>query len=137
MGGLFDRLQNQLDKRNKEAGISPLDLAALPPALRRIMRTMLRELEMTHAQLVQVVAEMPEVDRISQSELDDSLDRLTREGWLIRLGIEELITYKVNLRRKAGSSLAQGIWSALDARLEKKVVEESDPGAEAGASSAG
>jgi hypothetical protein len=137
MGGLFDRLQNQLDKRDKDAGISPLDLAGLPPALRRIMRMMLREVEMSYAQLVQIIADMPERDRLTQSELDDTLKQLTHDGWLIRLGVEDLVTYKVNLRRKAGSSLAQGIWAALDSRLEKKAPKDSEAGSETGSSSTG
>lgn len=44
MPGLFDRLDKEIKDRQKEGGISPLDLAGLPPALRRIMRVMLREL---------------------------------------------------------------------------------------------
>jgi hypothetical protein len=137
MGGLFDRLQNQIENRDKDAGISPLDLATLPLPMRRIMRTMLREVEMTHSELVQVMAAMPEADRLSQAELEESLSKLAQEGWLIRLGVDELVTYKVNLRRKAGSTLAQGIWSALDSKMEKKTSEESESGSETDPTGAG
>jgi hypothetical protein len=128
--GLFDRLQNTLDDRAKEGGISPLDLAALPPRLRKIMRLMLREVEMTYEQLREATAGMAEEDRLSDSELKDSLDNLTKQSWLIRLGQGELITYKVNLKRKGPSSLSSGIWATLEDRMgtdkdEKKPPEKS------------
>ena len=42
-GSIYDRLKNVLDVQNQEEGISAGDIAALPPALRRIMRLMLRK----------------------------------------------------------------------------------------------
>lgn len=115
--GLFDRLQNQLEDRAKEGGISPLDLASLPPRLRKIMRLMLREVEMTHIQLQEATADMPEADRLNDAELKEALDTLTKQSWLIRLGQDELITYKVNLKRKGPSSLASGIWATLEDKM--------------------
>jgi hypothetical protein len=115
--GLFDRLQNQLEDRAKEGGISPLDLAALPPRLRKIMRLMLREIEMTHAQLQEATAEMAEADRLNEAELIEALDNLTKQSWLIKLGQEDLTTYKVNLKRKGPSSLSSGIWATLEDKM--------------------
>jgi hypothetical protein len=115
--GLFDRLQNQLEDRAKEGGISPLDLAALPPRLRKIMRLMLREIEMTHAQLQEATAEMAEADRLNEAELIEALANLTKQSWLIKLGQEDLTTYKVNLKRKGPSSLSSGIWATLEDKM--------------------
>jgi len=119
MPGIFDRLQNQIDDKNKEGGITALDLADLPPALRKIMRLMLRALQMTHPQLCEAMDKMPEKERLSRADLDVSLDKLTEQGWLIRLGEGAKAVYKVNLRAKSGSTLASGIWSALDGKLKK------------------
>jgi hypothetical protein len=47
MAGAFDRLQKQIDEQRKHNGISVLDLADLPPALRKIMRLMLRQTRLT------------------------------------------------------------------------------------------
>ena len=116
--GLFDRLQNTLDDRAKEGGISPLDLADLPPRLRKIMRTMLREVQMTYEQIRDEA-----VDDISDAELQDALDTLTKQSWLIKVGQGEQITYKVNLKRKGPSALASGIWDALEKR---KTADEKD-----------
>ncbi len=119
MPGIFDRLQNQIDDKNKEGGITALDLADLSPALRKIMRLMLRALQMTHPQLCEAMDKMPEKERLSREDLDKALDNLTEQGWLIRLGEGTKAVYKVNLRAKSGSTLASGIWSALDGKLKK------------------
>jgi len=120
MPGLFDRLDKEIKDRQKDGGVSPLDLAALPPALRRIMRVMLRELSASYPRLCEVVDSMPEADRLSRPELDSVLSDLTEQFWLIRIGEKEKAIYKVNLRRKEGSKLAAGIWSALDDKLKGK-----------------
>jgi hypothetical protein len=128
MGGLFDKLQNQIENRAQEGGISAIDIASLPPTLRKIMRLMLRENEMTDAAIREAVEAMPEADRVSQSDLSDALNALTAESWLIRLGQDETVTYRVNLRRKAGSGLGGAIWARLESRLEQnKTAPSQEP----------
>ena len=129
MGGLFDNLGKKLEDRDQEGGISPLDLASLAPPLRRIMRIMLREVEMTYPELCEALEKLPEGQQMSREDLDEALENLRSQSWLIRLGQDELITYKVNLRRKRGSSLGGGIWDALDSRLKQnKESREEQPG---------
>jgi hypothetical protein len=118
MSGVFDRLQRQIEDKQKEGGITALDLAALPPALRKIMRLMLRQLQMTYPQLCEAIENLPEDENMKQADLDQALDALTQQSWLIRLGEGKRAIYKVNLRRKAGSNLAQGIWATLDSKLK-------------------
>lgn len=120
MPGVFDRLNKEIKDKQKEGGISPLDLAKLPPPLRKIMRLMLRELQMSYPRMCEVVESMPESDRLTRDELDSALSNLTDQFWLIRIGEKEKAIYKVNLRRKEGSRLAAGIWSALDNKLKRK-----------------
>jgi uncharacterized NAD(P)/FAD-binding protein YdhS len=114
---IFERLQKRLEVDKHEEGISPLDIADLPPNLRKIMRLMLREVEMTDVELHQAVGEMPVTDRMSAAALDQALDELTRQFWLIRRGLGERVTYQVNLRRKSGSRIAQGVWNVLDSKI--------------------
>jgi len=118
MSGVFDRLQKQIDDKQKEGGITALDLADLPPALRKIMRLMLRQLQMDYPQLCEAMEKMPEGERLSQADLDNALKTLSQQAWLIQIGEGERAIYKVNLRRKAGSTLASGIWQSLDAKLK-------------------
>jgi hypothetical protein len=119
MPGVFDRLKKEIENKQEEGGITALDLADLPPALRKIMRLMLRELQLNYPQLTTAVASLPDAERLPHKDLDEALDVLTNQGWLIRIGQGEKAIYKVNLRRKAGSTVASGIWSSLDSKLKK------------------
>lgn len=125
MPGLFDRLDKEIKESQKGGGISPLDIAKLPPSLRKIMRLMLRELSMSYPRMCEVMDTMPEGDRLPRAELDSALSELTEQFWLIRIGENEKAIYKVNLKRKEGSTLASGIWSALDNKLKGKPPESS------------
>ncbi len=116
-GGVFDRLQQQLDIRKREEGISALEIADLPPGLRRVMRLMLREVVMKYTDLCANVEAMQQVDRPTRGELDQALKTLVEQNWLSRYGEGEFISFRVNLRRKAGSQLGQDVWSALDAKI--------------------
>jgi hypothetical protein len=114
---VFDRLKQQLDIQKREQGISALDIADLPPNLRKIMRMMLREVVMKHTELVVAVEAMPAANRMTQAELDAALKTLVEQNWLVRYGSGDLMSFKVNLRRRAGSQLGQDIWSALGNRI--------------------
>jgi hypothetical protein len=118
MTGIFDRLQKQIDDKRKSGGITVLDLADLPPALRKIMKLMLRKLQLNYPQLCQAMDEMPEDERLTYAELNEVLRKLSEQAWLIQIGEGERAIYKVNLRRKAGSALGESIWKNLDAKLK-------------------
>jgi hypothetical protein len=120
MPGVFDRLNKEIENKQQEGGITALDLAGLPPALRKIMRLMLRELQLTYPRLCEAMDAMPAEEQLSRADLDSALATLTEQFWLTRIGDGEKAIYKVNLKRKAGSTLAAGIWSSLDAKLKDK-----------------
>jgi hypothetical protein len=126
MSGVFDRLKKRMDIESQEGGISPLDLANLPPLLRKIMRHMLREHELMHREVLEWAEELPEADRPDQKELDQALEALSRQFWLIKRGEGERVRYQANLRRKAASKIAQGVWSVLDDRIAS-LEEKKDP----------
>ncbi|MGD8457468.1 MAG: hypothetical protein PVF83_13885 [Anaerolineales bacterium] len=126
MSSLFDRLQNELEDRDKEGGITPLDMADLPPQLRKLMRLMLREVEMTRADLGKAVQSMPEADRLKDKELDQSLEALVKQSWLIASGEGDSIRYRVNLRRKKTVDLDSSIWNALENKIERKPSKGED-----------
>jgi hypothetical protein len=118
MPGVFDRLKKEIEDKQQEGGITALDLADLTPALRKIMKLMLRELQMDYPRLCETMDSFPPAERLSRPELDEALATLTRQFWLLRIGEGPRAIYKVNLRRKSGSTLATGIWANLDARLQ-------------------
>ncbi len=119
MAGVFDRLQKEIDDKRKAGGISVLDLADLPPSLRKIMRLMLRQIRMKYTELLDATEQMPEGERLSRADLDEALQKLSDQAWLIQIGTGERAVYKVNLRRKAGSNLSDTIWQNLDSKLKK------------------
>ena len=119
MAGVFERLQKQIDDKRKEGGITILDLADLPPTLRKIMRLMLRQIQMNYTQLFEAIEQLPEDERLSRAELNEALKKLTDQAWLIQTGKGKRALYKVNLRRKAGSQLSETIWQNLDSKLKK------------------
>jgi hypothetical protein len=131
MSDLFDRLQNEMDDRNEEGGISPMDLLELPDEMRKIMRQMLRAGTMSRIKITELVDSWPEEERLQSDDLDKSLKSLVTQGWLIEMGEGEYLGYRVNLRRKKGSTLTSSIWGALDERLtdrkEQKTQQEEDP----------
>lgn len=125
MPGVFDRLQKEIENKESEGGITALDLADLPPTLRKIMRLMLRELQLSYPQLTEAVAALPEDQRLAAKDLEEALEALTSQSWLIRIGQGEKAIYKVNLRRKAGSKLATGVWNTLDEKLKRNFPGDS------------
>ena len=118
MSGTFDRLQKKIEDKRAKGGISVLDLADLSPALRKIMKLMLRQLRMNYPQLITAMEDLPEDERLPQEELDKALERLVDQAWLIQIGKDERAIYKVNLRRKAGSKMGESIWQSLEAKLK-------------------
>jgi hypothetical protein len=126
MAGVFDRLQNKIEDKSQDGGITALDLVALPPPLRNIMRLMLRRLNMTYPNLCEAVDAMPEKQRMSRKELDNALNTLTKQFWLVRMGEGEEATYKVNLRRKAGSKLKSNIWASLGTKIDEDEEEKEE-----------
>ncbi|MCZ2128167.1 MAG: hypothetical protein LC099_10390 [Anaerolineales bacterium] len=125
MPGIFDRLNKEIKDSQRQEGISPLDIAQLPPAMRKIMRLMLREVQAPYALICETMEKVAEQERLSRSALDDALAALTEQGWLIQIGAGEKALYKVNLRRKEGSALMSGIWSSLDTKLKKDSSDKS------------
>ncbi len=120
MSRLFEWLQTEIEKRRLGQGMRPTDLLTLPPPQRRVMRLLLREVQMSYPDLVTAVSTLPTKQRLTTAELDDSLTQLTQAGWLIRLGQDELITYRVDLRRKPGSKVASSMWGTLEKRLQER-----------------
>lgn len=118
MPGVFDRLDKDIKSKQQEGGITALDLADLPPALRKIMRLMLREIQMSYPRLREAMEAVPEADRLTPADFDSALLTLTQQFWLTHIGEGEKAIYKVNLKRKAGSTLAAGIWASLDDKLK-------------------
>ena len=122
MSNVFDRLQNKLDIEKRDEGISLIEIAQLPPNLRKVMRIMLRKLEITRKGLIAEIDKLPEDDKLGNDELIYSLETLAKQSWLISRGEGQFLNYQVNLRRKSGSSLSKSFWVRLDDRIAAQKI---------------
>jgi hypothetical protein len=81
------------------------------------MRYLLREYEMLYSEICEWAKELPEAERPNQADLDQALETLSKQFWLIKRGEGERVRYQANLRRKAASSLDKSAWNTLDAKI--------------------
>ena len=109
-----DHGEGQPARRGREGGLSILDLEGLPPAQRTIIRLMLRQPDISYTELAQALAGLPAADQLSQAELDETLDALLQQHFLLRSAGEQDVTFRVNHRRTARSTRRSNIWEALD-----------------------
>lgn len=116
MAGLFDRLKEELgDDDENVGGITPLEIANLPEVERKLMQWMLR---FRKASSEGVTAKsIAENYDDTPPNLSEVLHDLTRNGWLIDMGESPNVRYRINLRRKRGSTLGFGLWTILGDRL--------------------
>ena len=107
--GLFGRLQDELNAREKAAGLSMADILDLPDPLRRLMNWLMRQEE---AGLTEVAAFIQE----DEAETLAMLDELTEKGFVRKLQISGKLYYRVRLASRRRSQLSLDIWQALDTK---------------------
>lgn len=107
MAGLFNRLQDEIDSREKEGGISPVDLLDLSPTLATVIREIIRRNGM---KLADIAAALDQ----STEEIQEALDELVVKGYIRRVEVRDELWYKAHFRRKADKTLDKSLWSALD-----------------------
>lgn len=114
--GLFDRLQDELDARGRQEGLSPIDLLDLPPGLAAIAKKIVRRNGMSLTDISQEMNQPPE-------ETQAILDDLVAKGLIRRVEVSGEVWYKAFFARKADKKLSTGVWSALDNLLEQDKEE--------------
>ena len=119
MSGLYDRLRAQTggDDDDQPPGVTPLEIADLPEAQRQLMFGLLRDPQASTEGLtlaiLQARSDNPEA-------LPGILAELSKNGWLVQYGEPPSVRYKVNLRRKRGTSLTGGLWAYVTDRLDQE-----------------
>jgi predicted transcriptional regulator len=111
MTGLFDRLQSEIETRQRMEGITPADLLNLSPELRRIINTITRQGEMSLAEIIL------ELDMIP-SEARGVLDTLAEKGFLKAFEVKGELRYKTFFARRRGREVPLNIWDVLSDKVE-------------------
>ncbi len=111
MTGMFDRLQTEIETRQRVEGITTADLLDLSPELRRIINMILRQGEMS---LTEIVFELD----MKPSEAKGLLDTLVEKGYLKAFEVKGEQRYKTFLARKRRREVPLDIWEALGSKME-------------------
>ena len=110
--GLFDRLQDEIDARGRQEGLSPIDLLDLPPGLAAIAKKIVRRNGMSLAEIADEMGQKP-------ADIQTLLDDLVTKGLIRKLDVSGETWYKAHFARKADKKLSTGVWTALDNLLEQ------------------
>lgn len=111
--GIFDRIQGEIEAREKQEGITLAELLDLSPSLRRLMNRITRERGLTVAVAAEHLEESP-------ADTQKMLDGLVEKGYLEREKREEGWVYQTRFARKRGRDIPVGIWSALGERTRER-----------------
>jgi predicted ArsR family transcriptional regulator len=109
--GIFDRIQSEIEEREKREGITPADLLDLSPPLRRLMNRITREGQLSLETAAEHLGE-------STANARKMLDALVEKGYLHREEQEEGPIYRTRFARRRGRKIPQGIWSALEEKTQ-------------------
>ncbi len=110
--GLFGRLQQELEAREKIVGLTMADILSLPTDDRQLINWMVRAGEVT---LADVVA------RLGQDEATvlASLSALIEKGFLRELVTQGVTAYQVRMAPRRKRNLPDNLWRALDSIIDK------------------
>jgi len=111
MAGLFDRLQSEIETRQRMEGITPADLLDLSPELRHIINMIMRRREMS---LTEIVLELD----MRPSEVRGLLDTLVEKGYLKAFEVKGELHYKTFFARRRAREMLLNIWDALSDKVE-------------------
>ncbi len=125
MPGLFDRLQTEIDQRERSAGYSPADLLTLSPELRKLIQTLTRKGASTTDALAAEI-DMP------AAELGPLLDALIEKGFVAAVDVAGTTWYKAVLARRRGREVPFNIWEALQEKTSADPAPPDPPAAPEG-----
>lgn len=111
--GLFGRVQQELEAREKTPGLTMADIISLPDDLRRLVNWMMREGDV---QLAEMVAHM-EAD---EDAVRSMLKNLLEKGFVSELEIEGETCYRVRLAPRRRRDIPLDIWQCLEDKVEEE-----------------
>lgn len=107
-------------------GLSILDLTELPAPWRSVMTVILRENCISFADLSQAVGALPEDQRLDEPALREVIAALSARGYLTEDTTAKGDMYRARVRRRAGRTMSDKLWCALDSAADESAKEGSD-----------
>ncbi len=115
-GGMFDRLDNELDARDKSPGLNMADLLTMPEPQRGLLRWMMRQRAVPYADIVAFLGGDEEQTRLVLAGLVDG-------GMVRAFELRGVQQYSVRLAPKKGRKLPGNLWQALSDKVEGEEEE--------------
>lgn len=113
--GLFDRLQQEVEAREKSAGLSMADVLQLPDAERELVNWIVRTGEVSWSAVVA---------RLEQVETAQSLlATLIAKGFIREQVIEGESHYRIHFAHRRKRTLPANLWQALTDKLPEEGEE--------------
>ena len=109
--GLYNRLQGELEAREKLPGLRMSDLLTLPDPVSGLLNWMIRQQQVG---LADVAAFLKQDEPCARIVLAD----LGQQGFVREIEMRGMTTYRVRLAPKRGRSVPADLWQALEDKVE-------------------
>ncbi len=110
--GIFKHMQQEIEHKDQQEGITPADLLDLSDDLRRMMNRIIRQGETT-------AEEAAAYTDGSVDNAQEALAALIGKGYLEREQRDGVWYYSTRFARKRARNIPPGIWSALGDRTKE------------------
>ncbi|MCB0217202.1 MAG: hypothetical protein H6648_06045 [Caldilineae bacterium] len=120
MAGLFDRLQQDLEQREKMAGISPVDLLDMPDDLRTLVLLLSRKGELPLATLCELAG-------LTEAEATHLLGALEEKGFVLGREIKGVPHYRTYFGQRRRREVPLDIWASLSELTKGEGDDAEDP----------
>ena len=109
--GLFGRLQDEMNAREKTPGITMADILTMPDALRELINWMMREVEVG---LPQVAVHLQKDEPAARTMIASLIEK----GFVREIDMKGDLRYRVRLAPKRKRDMPSNIWHALDDKIQ-------------------
>ena len=105
--GLFDRLSDELEAKERMDGLSPVDLLDMSRDLRNLIQSLARRGESTLAAIAEAIEQTPEATK-------ELLSALEEKGFVLEREIRGEMHYRTYFARRRRREVSLNIWEALE-----------------------
>ena len=116
--GLFDRLTDELDAKERMDGLSPVDLLDMSRDLRNLIQALARRGESTLATIAEALEQTSEETAALLSALED-------KGYVLEREIRGEMHYRTYFARRRRREVPLNLWEALEEKTSSPESGES------------